>query len=372
MNAQWFYRPLVAILFVTIFLSFLFNSYAGDLPGKIVTTKWLASNLDMKNLRIIDVQPNVKKYWPGHIPGAVYVNPESLRQTVDGTPALLIPPDEMANLLGSIGVTPNTNIVVYGETSDKFAGYMLWALDYLGHDSAAVLDGGINKWKSEGRTVSQDYPELQKTSYPTPNRPHDELKMTLNDIKNAIGKKGVVILDARPADLYTGKKGFWKRNGHIKGALSRPFSMDLNDDGTWKSKDELKKAYESLGVTPDKEIIVYCGQGLMSAPLYIALRHVLGYPDVKHFDDGYHVWSQDDSLPVETGMPVVKTNEKKPATLDGKQLVQKRCISCHNDSRIYNKKRDEKYWVKTIDRMIRKGATLNEKEKDAIIKHLVK
>ncbi len=110
-----------------------------------------------------------------------------------------------------------------------------------------------------------------------------------------------ILLDVRPAELYTGEKGFWKRKGHIKGAIHHFWGEDLNDDGTWKSKEELTRAYEEIGATPDKTIIVSCGQGLMSAHTYFALKYILGYPRVENYDGGFNQWSSIDELPVEVG-----------------------------------------------------------------------
>jgi thiosulfate/3-mercaptopyruvate sulfurtransferase len=109
------------------------------------------------------------------------------------------------------------------------------------------------------------------------------------------------LLDVRPAELYTGEKGFWKRKGHIKGAINHFWGEDLKDDGSWKSKEELTGAYEKLGATPDTTIIVSCGQGLMSAHAYFTLKYILGYPKVKNYDGGFNQWSNIDELPVEVG-----------------------------------------------------------------------
>jgi thiosulfate/3-mercaptopyruvate sulfurtransferase len=113
-------------------------------------------------------------------------------------------------------------------------------------------------------------------------------------------KDGAILLDTRPDDLYSGEKGAWKRKGHIKGALSHFWALDLLNDGSWRGPEELLAAYRTQGVTPEKDIIVYCGQGQMAALTYFALKHILGFPNVRLYDGGFNEWSVREDLPVES------------------------------------------------------------------------
>jgi thiosulfate/3-mercaptopyruvate sulfurtransferase len=164
------------------------------------------------------------------------------------------------------------------------------------------LEGGYGKWIGEGRPVTQDYPAIEPKNYPAPSSLND-VRADLEEVKKVVdGKLAAILIDVRTMDLYMGEKGPWKRKGHIKGSLSHFWGDDLKEDGTWKSKEELRKIYDNLGVTPDKLVIVSCGQGQMSAHAYFTLRYLLGHQRVKNYDGSFNQWSNIDSLPIETGM----------------------------------------------------------------------
>jgi thiosulfate/3-mercaptopyruvate sulfurtransferase len=275
---------------------------AQTVKSGLASTEWLKSNLGSEKIRIIDVRANVPDYWQGHIPGAVYFHPDAMRLADRGVPVMLMPPAALVTMLGTMGITKDTTVVVYSETGDFKAPYLVWALDYLGHRSALVLEGGFGKWQKEGNAVTQDYPAIKAVAYRKPARLHKEVRASLEDVKKVVMSGGAVLLDVRTVDLYTGEKGAWKRKGHIKGALSRFWGEDLKADGTWKDREELKAAYEKLGATPDKPIIVSCGQGQMSAHTYVTLKYLLGYKNVRNYDGSFNEWSNIPDLPIETGM----------------------------------------------------------------------
>lgn len=275
---------------------------AQTVKSGLVSTDWLKANLGSEKLRIVDVRANVPDYWQGHIPGAVYFHPDAMRLADRGVPVMLMPPAALVVMLGKMGISKDTTVVAYAETGDFKAPYLVWALDYLGHRSAVVLEGGFGKWQKEGNAVTQDYPAIKAVSYGKPARLHNEVRAWLEDVKKVVVSGGAVILDVRTVDLYTGEKGAWKRKGHIKGALSRFWGEDLKADGTWKDREELKAAYEKLGATPDTPVIASCGQGQMSAHTYFTLKYLLGYKNVKNYDGSFNEWSNIPDLPIETGM----------------------------------------------------------------------
>jgi thiosulfate/3-mercaptopyruvate sulfurtransferase len=270
--------------------------------SKIVGTEWLQNNLTRGDMRIVDMRNSVVEYWQNHLPGAVYMNPEVLRLADRGVPVKLMTPEALAIMLGAMGIDPKTLVLAYTEKGDFKAPYFVWALDYLGHERVAVLEGGIAKWQKEGRSVTQDYPKIEPKKYPLPKSLHSDLRATVNEVKKVVSEGGAVILDVRPVDLYTGEKGAWKRKGHIKGSLSRFWGEDLTAEGMWKDKAELKAVYEKLGITPEKQIITTCGQGQMSAHTYFTLKYLLGYPKVSNYDGSFNEWSNIMDLPIETGM----------------------------------------------------------------------
>lgn len=297
------YRGLsIPLLLLLLTIFYIYPAFPQNSPSKIVSVKWLLDNLFKENIRIIDIRTSVRDYWEGHIPGAVYFSSESMRLADHGVPGKLIPSEILANMLGKMGIDEKTEVVVYSEGNDFKATYLIWALDYIRHNNAVLLDGGFERWKKEGGKITQDYPQIKPVKYRLPSAFLKGVRASLEEVKKVVSKGGAVILDVRPVELYTGEKGSWKRNGHIKGAINHFWAEDLKEDGTWKSKEELKEVYERLGVTPDKEIIVSCGQGQMSSHTYFTLKYILGYPEVKNYDGSFNEWSNIDELPVETGM----------------------------------------------------------------------
>ena len=292
-------------LFLTLALSIFASAAevsAEGLPSKLISTDWLKTNLGADNVRIVDVRSNVADYWAGHIPGAVYFHPDAMRLADRGVPVMLMPPEALAIMLGKMGISQKTSVIVYTEKGDFKAAYLVWALDYIGHASSAVLEGGFGKWQAEGNPVTQDYPKITATQYGRPTKLQNDVRANLAEVKKIVESGGALILDVRPVELYTGEKGAWKRKGHIKGSLSRFWGEDLKEDGTWKSRDELKAAYAKLGGAPEKPVIVSCGQGQMSSQTYFTLKYLLGYKSVKNYDGSFNEWSNIPELPIETGM----------------------------------------------------------------------
>jgi len=268
--------------------------------SRLVQPDWLAANLLNPNVRIIDMRGDIRDYWEAHIPGAVFLDSEALRWPDNGVPGKLMPPAALAQLLGEMGAGRGTTVIIYSEINHYRAAYMVWALDYVKHRSWAILQDGFQGWKRQGRPLSQEYPKIKPTRYEWKGETDPGVRALLEDVKNRDAAKSVLI-DVRPAELFSGEKGTWKRKGHIKGAIHHFWVEDLNNNGTWKDVEVLRKAYLDKGVTPEKLIIVSCGQGQMASHIYFTLKYILGYPKVKNYDGSFNEWSNIDSLPVETG-----------------------------------------------------------------------
>lgn len=265
---------------------------------KLVSSDWLAANLTNKNVRIIDTRTDIRDYWQAHIPGALHLSTDILRWPEHGVPGKLMSVEAFALLLGQMGVEEKTLVIAYYDKNGYPPFYLLWALDFIGHKNFALLEDGIERWRTEGRPLTQDYPTIKPVSFRLPAKRQDDIRATAEDVIKET-EAGAVLLDVRPEDLFTGEKGVWKRKGHIKGAISHPWALDLSGNGTWKPKEALLAAYEKLGVTPDKKIIVYCGQGQMAVFTYFSLKYRLGFPNVKVYDGGFSEWSAREELPVE-------------------------------------------------------------------------
>jgi thiosulfate/3-mercaptopyruvate sulfurtransferase len=279
-------------------LGLSFGGQTQDQLEKLVSGEWLAANLSNEKIRIIDTRMDIRDYWLSHIPGAVYVDTDLLRWPEQGVPGKLMSVEALALLLGQMGIGEKTMVIAYYDKNGYPPFYLLWALEFIGHEDFALLEDGIERWKVEGRPLTQDYPKIKPVSYRLPAKPHSDIRASLEDVLKE-SKSGAVLLDVRPEDLYKGEKGAWKRKGHIKGALSHPWALDLSNDGSWKPKEELLAVYAKQGVTPDKKIIVYCGQGQMASFAYFSLKHRLGFPKVKVYDGGFSEWSAREDLPVE-------------------------------------------------------------------------
>jgi thiosulfate/3-mercaptopyruvate sulfurtransferase len=289
---------LLSVVAQFLFLGLSFGGQAQGQTEKLVSGEWLAANLSNENVRIVDSRMDIRDYWQSHIPGAVYLDTDLLRWPDHGVPGKLMSVEALALFLSQMGIGDNTMVVAYYDKNGYPPFYLLWALEFIGHKDFALLEDGIERWRAEGRPLTQDYPKVKPISFRLSDKPHIEIRATLEDVLKET-KAGTVLLDVRPEDLYKGEKGAWKRKGHIKGALSHPWAMDLSSDGGWKPKDELLAVYASQGVTPDKKIIVYCGQGQMAAFAYFSLKHRLGFPNVKVYDGGFSEWSAREDLPIE-------------------------------------------------------------------------
>lgn len=277
------------------------SATAQQAEERFVSPEWLAANIKRSDIRIVDMRGDVREYWESHIPGAVFLNVESLRWPNRGVPGMAMETQALALLLGRMGITRETVVVIHSEVNHYRAAYFAWTLDYLDHPSWHILLGGFDNWRETGRPLTQDYPRIAPATYRLPAKLNTDVLATLDEVRRR-NPSETVLLDVRPADLFSGEKGTWKRKGHIQGALNHFWALDLKPDGSWRNQEDLKATYAILGAVPDKGVIVSCGQGLMSAHSYITLKYVLNFPRVKNYDGGFTEWVGDDSLPVGKGL----------------------------------------------------------------------
>jgi len=269
--------------FVVLFLTNLISAWSQIEKPSLVETEWLAQNLG--KVRVIDARSEVSVYLQGHIPGAVYLNSETLRVSRGGIPGQILPPERLADIFGQLGISNNTPVVVYSSSADSFttATYILFALVYLGHDRVAVLNGGFEKWQAENRPLSREIPRVELASF-TPD-PRPELTRTLNELNQLINSpEPLQVLDARPSTMY--------QEGHMPTAQSLPIGELLKSDGkvaVWLSPDAVREKLKALGVDPQRPIVTYCATGRQGSLAWFTLRYLLG-ADATLYEGGWVEW----------------------------------------------------------------------------------
>jgi thiosulfate/3-mercaptopyruvate sulfurtransferase len=274
---------------------------------KWISTQWLQDHLNDPNLNILDTQPDIYDYLIEHIPGAVYLNEAALRVPKGGLPAQYIPAEAAKLLFRRIGLDNDSPVVVcsgqgaYTETSGALSQSMLaYALARFGHNCVYVLDGGLDKWRREGRRLSREYPRVVEGRF----RPaiRSEYFIDMEQVKGMKERADVILLDARSAQLYEGR-GPWSRAGHIPGAVNLPWQTLMSDTNPTllKCDDEIRKILRDHGVTSDKTIIVSCGAGKESTCEFLLLKWYLGYPDVRLYEGSFTEWADYPQNPTVTG-----------------------------------------------------------------------
>jgi thiosulfate/3-mercaptopyruvate sulfurtransferase len=281
-------------------------------PESLVTTEWVAEHLNDPNVRIVESDEDVLLYELGHIPGAVKVDWHTDLQ--DPVVRDFIGPEQFAELCSRLGITPETRVVFYGDKNNWWAAYAFWFFRYMGHGPLSIMDGGRKKWEAEGRPMTREVPSYPRTNYPVP-KPNPELRAFRDEVlafigyrdRQKVGEPRGALVDVRSPGEYRGELLHMPdypqegalRGGHIPGAANIPWAQAVNEDGTFKSPEELRKLYESQGVTPDKDVIVYCRIGERSSHTWFVLHELLGYPKVRNYDGSWTEWGNVVGVPIE-------------------------------------------------------------------------
>jgi thiosulfate/3-mercaptopyruvate sulfurtransferase len=267
-------------------------------PPGIISTEALAT---LHDATIIDVRTDIALYLAGHIPGAVYLNTETLRSFADGVPNLLLPAETYDALFTRIGIRDRP-VVVYsaGDTRNIDATYVAWILGGFGVQ-VSVLDGGFQKWDLEQRPTERTYPAAAPGTFSA--REFRPARATLDDVVHR--SANTVLVDARAPDQYAGKAGAQMRRGHIPGAINHYWTTDLESglSHVFKSADTLRASYRAQGITADKDIIAYCNGGLESSHIYFVLHTLLGYPHVRVYDGSWTEYAMHSELPITVAAP---------------------------------------------------------------------
>jgi thiosulfate/3-mercaptopyruvate sulfurtransferase len=276
------------------------------MPGRddvLVSTQWVADHLNDLNVKLIEVDVDTTQYDEGHAPGAAGFNWTS--QLQDQLRRDIASKEQIETLLGEAGVNNGDRVILYGDNNNWFAAYAFWLLTMYGHKDLKLMDGGRKKWFDEGRPTSKDVPKPAKTSYKAKDADLS-LRARSDEVLNSIKDARHALVDVRSPAEYKGEimapPGLVEtaqRMGHIPGAQSVPWGQAANEDGTFKSDEELKKLYESKGVTGDKDVIAYCRIGERSSHTWFALKYLLGYKNVKNYDGSWTEWGSMVGMPIE-------------------------------------------------------------------------
>jgi len=275
-------------------------------PGAVVSTEWVAGHLNDPKVRLIEVDVDTTAYDQGHIPGAVGFNWTT--QLSDRIRRDIPTKEAWGRLLGQAGVGRDSKIVIYGDNNNWFAAFAYWIARMYGHPDVVLMNGGRKKGELEGRPLTTETPSVAPTSYQA-----GEVDLTyrayMNDVMPYVGApQGKALVDVRSPAEYSGEiiappglPETAQRCGHIPGAQNIPWGQAANEDGTFKSPDELRQLYGGKGVTPDKEVVAYCRIGERSSLTWFVLTYLLGYPRVRNYDGSWCEWGNLVRAPIAKG-----------------------------------------------------------------------
>ena len=270
--------------------------------GPLVSTDWLAQNLDNTRVRVIEVSVNPGLYERSHVPGAVNFSWHT--DLNDRVRRDIVSKEAFEALLSKSGVAPDTTVVLYGDTNNWFAAWGAWVFDIYGVKNVKLLDGGRKKWEAESLPLNNRVPDFAQTSYKV-TQVNTGLRAKLSDaLAAAEGKTDAKLVDIRSADEYSGKifapagvPELTVRAGHIPGAANVPWGQAVKEDGTFKSPDELKKLYANVGIDGSRPVITYCRIGERSSHTWFALSKILGY-NVKNYDGSWTEYGNSVGVPI--------------------------------------------------------------------------
>jgi thiosulfate/3-mercaptopyruvate sulfurtransferase len=276
----------------------------------LIETDELEAELDAPDFVIIDAtwyMPDEGKdayaeYLTEHIPGAIFFDIDEIADTKSSLPHMLPPPEKFSSRMRSMGIGDGSRIVVYDRAGMFSAPRVWWMFRVMGVEDVSVLNGGLPKWKREGRPLMTGEPAPRTTRHFTARRNLD-LVRDVDDMKALIHDKSAIIVDARSPERFAGKSPEPRaglRSGHMPGAHNVPYGQLLNADGTLKSPTELERLFETAGVDPHKPVVTSCGSGITACVLALALAEK-GHRRTSVYDGSWAEWGANESLPIETG-----------------------------------------------------------------------
>jgi len=275
-------------------------------PDVLVETGWLEEHVDDPNIRIIEVDEDTSAYEKGHIKGSVGWNWTTDLHAPVGRD--YVDRAGLSDLLSKAGVAPGTTVILYGGNNNWFAAYAYWIVKLRGFDDVKLLNGGRKKWELESRELTHEVPSYATSGITVAGAERPEIRALRDEVLAQVGSK-VGFVDVRSPEEYRGEKlapdhlpqEQAQVPGHIAGAANIPWAKAANEDGTFKSADELRALYEAEGITSGQEVIAYCRIGERSSHTWFALQELLGFPNVKNYDGSWTEYGSLVGAPVEKG-----------------------------------------------------------------------
>ncbi len=270
-------------------------------PAALVSTQWVADHLNDSSVRLLEVDVDTSAYGQGHVQGAVGIN----WTTQLGDPIRRDIPSKEAweKLLSESGVSNDTHLIFYGDNNNWFAAFAYWVSKIYGHQKASLMNGGRKKWELENRPLTTDTTSASSGSYRASN-PDLSLRAFLRDVLDRASN--VALVDVRsPAEFNgeviapPGMTETAQRAGHVPGAQNIPWAQAANEDGTFKSPDELRQLYGAKGIAGDKDVIAYCRIGERSSHTWFVLKELLGFRNVKNYDGSWTEYGSVVGVPIE-------------------------------------------------------------------------
>ena len=271
----------------------------------LVSTEWAGNNLDTAGVVFVEVDENTSAYDDeGHIPGAVKLDWRDDLQ--DAVKRDFVDQQQFSKLLSDKGISNDDTVVLYGGNNNWFAAYAYWYFKLYGHADVKLLDGGRKRWQLDARPLVKDAVNRAATSY-TAQPLDNNIRAYRDEVIAAIGTKNLV--DVRSPDEFSGKilapahlpQEQSQRPGHIPGAINVPWSKAANEDGTFKSDEDLAKLYAAAGLDGEKETIAYCRIGERSSHTWFVLQELLGHQNVKNYDGSWTEYGSLVGAPIELG-----------------------------------------------------------------------
>jgi len=274
-------------------------------PETLVDTGWLQGHGQDPKVRVVEVDVDTAAYDEGHIPGAIAWDWH--KQLCDTVRRDILSERAFEALMEESGISSDSTVVLYGDNNNWFAAWAFWQMKIYGHEDVRILNGGRKKWLAEGRELTRERPQPKLTTYHVSRRDLS-IRALLPQVLAGGGAERAALVDVRSPAEFTGEilappglPETCQRGGHIPGASNVPWGEACNQDGTFKSYEELKNLYQSKAIVGDRPVVAYCRIGERSSHTWFVLRYLLGFKDVSNYDGSWTEWGNLVAAPVERG-----------------------------------------------------------------------